>query len=721
MHSLTYKLAAIFLAIALIPLGIGIVAVLALQNAETSLKYNDKALHDLAGLFRSVDATIAENVRLQSNAQSAVTAIGAAQDEMYGALESMNETMLPRTFAVAQICFGITDITAAERAILLALNMRHLDEDELRATMEAQTANIDEAMEEIEDGRRKYLARPGGENERAAWDAFERSLDEWLDNHRDFMAEIANLEDLVEDLVRGGPLFASASRKAYDTAFVRGKAARQAGEEATTALNHAIAAGAEQSARDALGAQMRSRDLVRELDRETAAVAAMAGDVRAQVEAARSATLSVSARAAGDLQLTTRRFWYMIVFSAIGVAGAVVTGLVLSWRISGPVRKMAVHMSRLAEGDLTGDVAESERIRKDEVGQLARSLQNMIDSTREEIAMADAMAKGDYTRMIAPRSDRDQLGRALATMLQVTNDTLAGVSRAVGRVGDGAATVSAASRSLTEGSLTSASALEEISRTVSHVDYQAKDNADHARQANTLATSSRDAAKRGYGAVMELVLAMGEIQEAGKRIASVAKLIDDIAFQTNLLALNAAVEAARAGRQGKGFSVVADEVRNLSGRSAKAAQETGEMVLAMTERVETGVQLAKRTDSEFKSIVDATAQVAQLFDEITAASNAQSVAVAQISQSLNQIDDVIQENAANANGTAASAQALSGQAQELRNMVSRFRLDASVVAGFDEAPHPDIGPPTRQLDHRRSDSKLLGPPSEDLFGSGHER
>lgn len=246
--------------------------------------------------------------------------------------------------------------------------------------------------------------------------------------------------------------------------------------------------------------------------------------------------------------------------------------------------------------------------------------------------------------------------------------------------------------------------MEEISQTVNHVDGQAHDNATNAQKANELATASRDAARRGYGAVTELVSAMGEIQESGKKIASVAKLIDDIAFQTNLLALNAAVEAARAGRQGKGFSVVADEVRNLSGRSAKAARETSAMVQAMTARMEAGAHLVKRTDSEFREIVDATSEVARLFDDITNASNAQSLAMAQISQGLAQIDEVIQENTQNASRTASSAHTLSRQAGDLRDMVSRFRLLGDHES---ESTVDIIQEPRMSLENRTQGNRLL--------------
>ena len=683
MKSLTYKLACVFIIISIVPLAIGIAGALVLQTAEQALNESNQSLQELSELLDSAGLSLAENLRAQAEANAATSLIAGTQDETYAALKDMGDNMIPKSMAISKMRFAIADVTAAERALLLTLNMRHLEAEELRETRDAQIGNISAALTSLEEGKKAYLALEHDAVENSAWAAFDAALGEWMENHAAFMAEIENLNVLVEDLVRGGPLFASASRKAYDTAFVRGREVREACEQGIEHLNQAIAGTAESDVRKAMEAQTRSRTLVGELDQGADETTRKVNSLQEQIERARLAALQATGRSAEAISQTTARFRYMLIFSALSMAAAISLGLVLSWRISRPVREMAAHMSRLAKGNLTGDVPDAECRRTDEIGQLARAMQEMIDSNRAEIRMADSMAKGDYTRPMPLRSEFDQLGRALGSMVRTTNGMLSQVSQAVDRVGDGAAAVSEASKSLSQGAMTSASALEEISLTVNNVDSQAKENAAHAQKANSLATASRDAARRGYDAVSELVAAMGEIQQSGKKIATVAKLIDDIAFQTNLLALNAAVEAARAGRQGKGFSVVADEVRNLSGRSAKAARETGAMVAAMTERMEAGVQLAARSDNEFREIVDATIQVAQLFEEISGASNAQSSAMAQIAQGLNQIDEVIQENTHNSGRTAASAQTLSRQAEELRSMVSQFRLIADDPSDFE--------------------------------------
>jgi methyl-accepting chemotaxis protein len=365
----------------------------------------------------------------------------------------------------------------------------------------------------------------------------------------------------------------------------------------------------------------------------------------------------------------------LVVTALVLMVLVIIIAVLVAWNISRPIKVMANHMSRLATGEIGNqDVPENDLKRFDEIGLLARSLQNLTEARREELGIANILANGDYTQSLTLRSENDLLGKSLNAMINITKTAISQVSLAVGKMGMGASSVSNASASLSHGVETSEDVIKKISDTLDTVDRQAHDNAERASNASKLAEDSRNAAKRGYDSVTELTNAMTEIQQAGKKIATVAKLIDDIAFQTNLLALNAAVEAARAGRNGKGFSVVADEVRNLSARSARAAQETGEMVGAMQKLMEKGTELAEHSDREFHEIVDTTGQVAQVFGNITSASNSQSTATSQIVQSLGQISQVIQENSRNAKQMSASARSLTKQADELQRMVAHFHL-----------------------------------------------
>lgn len=167
---------------------------------------------------------------------------------------------------------------------------------------------------------------------------------------------------------------------------------------------------------------------------------------------------------------------------------------------------------------------------------------------------------------------------------------------------------------------------------------------------------------------------MGEIQTSAGRIGDIIGVIDAIAFQTNILALNAAVEAARAGEQGRGFAVVASEVRALAGRSADAAREIKQLIHSSLGSVQAGTHEVDQTGRIMAEVVQSIAQVAQIMQEITAASSAQSQSVAQVNQSVVQMEQTTQQNAALVEEMAAAALSLSQQAQELVHTVAVFDL-----------------------------------------------
>jgi methyl-accepting chemotaxis protein len=348
--------------------------------------------------------------------------------------------------------------------------------------------------------------------------------------------------------------------------------------------------------------------------------------------------------------------------------------------ISKPLTALSAFMNKAGQ---TGDISLSDDdIRiigefsqiRDEIGQAVSGCAGFVGHIIKIADELETVANGDLTSEIEVLSENDTMGQSLKNMTSSLNVLFREINNTSSLVNTGSKQFADGAQALAQGSTEQAASVEELSSSVADISVKSGENAEKALKAAGLAGEIMNNAEKGSHQMSDMMNAVNEINQASLNIQRIIKVIDDIAFQTNILALNAAVEAARAGQHGKGFSVVAEEVRNLATKSASAAKDTGIMIQDCIEKAVFGLQIAEETALSLNEIVSGINESNIIVNEIAKLSKEQSLGINQINTGIEQVVSVIQQNSSTAQESAAASEEMSGQSTLLKELISRFKL-----------------------------------------------
>ncbi len=406
-----------------------------------------------------------------------------------------------------------------------------------------------------------------------------------------------------------------------------------------------------------------------------------------------------------DIQVTTlgdeARFAQteFMILLIVGLLVGVLTAWFIANMITKPIQAVTEISKHIALGDVQQDITINS---KDEIGDLANAFRDMIAYMTNLSKAAESIAKNDLTFNVVPKSEKDILGNSFKTMITNLSAIVSELNGSSNDVASAAAEISTSAEQISrsaenqEQQVTLVStAVEEMTATIVESSKNAADASDGAKgAADTAGTGGQivsdtiEGMNRIATVVRESAENINKLSTSADQIGEIIAVIDDIADQTNLLALNAAIEAARAGEQGRGFAVVADEVRKLAERTGKATGEITDMIKGIqegtqeavtsmetgTNEVNAGRDLADKAGNSLSEVVTGAERVMDMIQQIATASEQQSVAAEEISKNIEQVASATRESAAGSQQAASAAEQLNRNAESLKGIVSKFKL-----------------------------------------------
>ncbi len=383
---------------------------------------------------------------------------------------------------------------------------------------------------------------------------------------------------------------------------------------------------------------------------------------------------------------TSTMIWILVTgVSSCAILLAIIC-ILIALSITKPLKRLNHAVDKLASGELDVEVQVNSH---DEVGDVARGVEKIVERLKVYILYIDEISnvlrqigKGDLTFTLQHEYSGDfaKVKKSLLSIRSTLTETMVSISQSADQVNAGAEQISSGAQSLAQGATEQASSVQELSSAIQDLSGQATSEAAKAVEAVKFLEQIKDEVEKSNNQMEMMREAMEDISTQSTAIRSIIKTIDDIAFQTNILALNAAVEAARAGTAGKGFSVVADEVRNLAGKSAEAAKKTNQLIENSVRAVQHGGELTQKTADSLSTVADGSRKAVDTLNKITIAYHEQADRLSEIAKGVDQIADVVQTNSATAEESAAASEELSGQANMMRDQVAHFKLDEALTS-----------------------------------------